>query len=186
MASTIKVAECDAFVMTAIRSQHANTVVVVITLRDCLDEVSWELYEQSYRKLYSLYKRFAIVFDGRQMGLPGVDIIVKKLALLKSLKHRSVGQLATAIVLTEYDIIKSLVSQLVQAGGQAAPFEITTGIHDAANLVGCTLEIQAGRKPREQAAGALTFRDLHSSAIVALFLLKLARFSRHILAAFHK
>jgi hypothetical protein len=130
--STRSLAACDAFstsVALYARGTLSQIHVVTITFSDRAAaefEAAWELYTQTYEAMYATCRRFVLVFDLRYMSIPPIPFILKKIALIKSVKWRTAYQVRFVCVLVKSDFIANVVEQLLAANRQAAPVIITT------------------------------------------------------------
>ena len=158
--------------------------VMIVSLQGGMDQAHWPQYEAAYRRMYATTAAFVLVFDARSFGLPDLAVVQAKMRLMQAMKHRTVCQVAAVVVLTEYDLIKRLVNTLVRAGGQAAPFQITTCPKEAAAIVADHVQAAAGSSVASYKAAhplAPTFGDVDGATLVALVLLRFVLFQRHFL-----
>jgi hypothetical protein len=161
-----------------------GTYVAVLTILPggiTVDE--WPQYEASYRALYEQYPVFVLVFDVRELGIPALQVIRNKIALMQSMKHRTVLQISTVVIITQYEIIKQLVETLMKAGGQAATYAITTNPADAIDYVANSAQAYSGNLvtawSTARAATSPRFGNTDHAALVGLVLMRFIIFMRH-------
>jgi hypothetical protein len=115
---------------------HVVTITYSTDAASLEDE--WPVYTAAYAAAYDACPRFVLVFDLREMHIPPVPFILKKIALIKSYKSRTTCQVRHACVLVQSEFVASIVTQLLAANRQAAPVTITT---DARVLAACIVQV---------------------------------------------
>ncbi len=103
-----------------------ESAVVVISFTGFPADKDMETYAHEYRRVYKLFPKFLTVYDTRNLGLPNVQGIQRAVQLIHSVKSLTMQQVHATLVLTQFDFVRTLVSTLVHAGGQVAPFRICT------------------------------------------------------------
>ena len=157
-------------------------VVAVVSFKGLPSDGDWVLYERAYLSLYRDHNKFIIIFDTRNIDFPTLDVIQNKKVLLQTLKHRTVGQVPAVLVLTQFDIIKQLVLTVIRAGGQAAPFFISTLPEDVVQYATDVATAVSGRNVPHwwrTRPGLVSIGDTDRAVILALVLQQLITFSRH-------
>jgi hypothetical protein len=170
-------------VSKAVAGRGSNcTSVMLVTLSGSVTPTEWQEYQTAYKRMYAETKSFVLVFDARGVTIPDISIVQSKLQLLQQCKHMTVRQVAAVVVVTEYPLIQSLVSTLVRAGGQAAPFKITTSTAEAAAAVADYVQARAGEvvaSYKVTQTHGVTFGQIDGAAIASLVLLRFVLFQRH-------
>jgi len=156
--------------------------VVVYTFEGMPHGAAMDDYERAYLSMFEQYPRSVVVFDTRRIDLPTPEVLLRKLSLLKLVKHRAVCQTLANIVLTDFPLVKQLVMRLAKAGGQTAPFYVCDSPDEVADTVSAACVRYAGRTVPGTPAGGLRFKDLDPAATTALVLVRFVSFMRHFLS----
>ena len=161
------------------RIEAVNDEVVVVKFFDTLSSSEIVAYRKAYQDMYRTRRRFVLVFDTRELSMPTPELFQTKVDLVFNLKHRTLAQVMGVIILTEYELIQHLVMQLIQAGGQAAPFAVVTTVQECARLAVDWLELIHGRTPAAIAACRPLFSETEPAVLVSLLACKFIMFMRH-------
>jgi hypothetical protein len=158
--------------------------VVVIRVLAGIKTSDWPAYRAAYMKVYDTFDHFVIVFDLREVTMSNVDLIPLKKELIQELKPRTTRQVLGVVVVTAYDVIATLVTTLVRQGGQAAPFFISTNLHEAASVASRMANI-IKRVPGCDAEerGVVTYGELSKAAFTVLIFFMFVRMQNHFLRA---
>lgn len=164
----------DAFTIKTIHS-----CVAVVKMHTTPTMAVWEQYETCYKRLYDKYAHFIIVFDLSDMSIPPLDIIEAKRNLIVSLKPRSIRQLFATFVYTPSDTIRSVITAIITAAGQSAPFYAHSNVSALAAQVADHVRILRRLKaPPSSGRKMATWGDIGSlsvSALVVLYFCKCIR-----------
>lgn len=146
----------------------------------------WPEYKRAYKAAFLQHtSRFVLVFDLRDLTMPGFDVIAKKKRLLKWVKPYTVRKMLGVVVLTAYPQVKDIVTGLVRAGGQVAPFYAFTDIQEALVPVGRMVAVIRHQQTPTAAAGqGLTWAQVPFSTVAAVVLVSVIRMLPHVL--FHR
>jgi hypothetical protein len=173
-----------------------NNVVVVISLADLPSADEWDAYERAYVNIYDTLPHFVLVFDLRGMAsLPPLDFIERKRRLLLSLKPRTVCQVLGVIVLTSFEALRFMITGLVTAAGQAAPFYAFVDTRAAAEAAARMANIIQRRRfrvlatstsaPRQQLTWAGVPYGTKVLFVMLLFIRSMHHFLKAMAAAAH-
>lgn len=176
------VATSTSFELHVVNVGGKTPPVALFTFRGLPCGKDWHPYEQAYLSLYRSFPTFIILFDTRNIDFPSLDVIQNVKALLQRLKHRTVSQVPAVIVLTQFQLIKELVLTVIKAGGQAAPFFISTDPDQVVQYAADVATFSSGKNvPRwwQTRPGLVSIRDAGTATILALVLQQFVIFSRH-------
>lgn len=165
------------------RSMHVVTITYSNNSAQLEDD--WEAYTAAYTAAYNACPRFVLVFDLREMHIPPVPFILKKIALIKSFKWRTTSQVRHACVLVQSEFVASIVTQLLAANRQAAPVTITTDVHALAVCIVQVMYASDGTHAPKLPSLAQTQHTLASAGTDTLqiaIILMSTRFICHFLA----
>ena len=165
----------------------ANTIVLV-SVADMSDIASfWALFQQTYLQVYRYTPRFVLMFDLSNIEtLPGFEVIDRMKALLMYLKPRTCLQVIGVVVVTRYETIAQMVTMLVMAAGQSAPFyAYTDRVVAAGTAVRMACVIKGVRVPPQavipQPPTRRTWAQVPPAVTIALLAVQLIRCTRHLL-----
>jgi hypothetical protein len=143
----------------------------------------WPQYEAEYLALYEQHPVFVLVCDVRELGMPDLQVIRNKMELMKSMKHKTVLQITSVVIITQYEIIKQLVETLMKAGGQAATYAITTNPADAVAYAADFAQAYSGNLVKKWSTAHPPthprFGNTDRAALVGLVLMRFIIFMRH-------
>jgi len=142
-------------------------------------------YKQMYTSLYNQMSRFIIIYDTREMDIPSLQLFKEKVNLVSKLKHRTCSQVMGVIVLTEFDFIKTLVSEIMRMSGQAAPFAIVTSVPSCIAKLRHWITIANGKTPPGMEHLVPKFSENPPASSAALLVLRFLQFTRHFLSYYY-
>jgi hypothetical protein len=110
------------------RVQGPTQGVVTVTFTGAPREQDWDDYVAAYTGAFaSATAPFVLLFDLRQLEWDMASIgvfAVRKLALTRALKAHTLRLVQGVVVHTASPVLAALVTALVRAGGQTAPFHV--------------------------------------------------------------
>ena len=159
--------------------------VGLVRIVGMLEPDEMPVYKQMYSAMYDKMDRFIIVFDTREMAIPSLQLFAEKVNLLSKLKHRTCSQVMGAVVLTEFDLIKTLVSEILKMSGQAAPFAIVTSVSSCITQIRQWITIANGKTPPGMEHLLLKFSENAPASSAALLVLRFLQFMRHFLSYYY-
>ena len=142
----------------------------------------WPKYVAAYTNVYDTYDHFVLVFDLQKVTLPPVELITKKLDLVKRMRPRTTRQVAGVVVLTPFEVICKIVTQLMVMNGQVSPCYIVSDPREAARAIarmGSLVQNRPGCDPAE--VRTLRLGELPFGAFVGLIVLTFLRMQTYYL-----
>ena len=149
------------------RSTLPSAIVLITIERLPESDAAWSAYESAYRAMFAQHASIVLVFDTRRIGLPSLQLIMRKRALMAEMKPLTVGIVSKVIILTAHALVRDLVAALLKAGGQTAPFYIATDPAAAIDQVLDMAQILTGA-PLPHTPGQLTRADVGDAAMCSL------------------
>jgi hypothetical protein len=165
-----------------IQVRVTDKCVVVIKFLRQVQPADWMDYAACILQLYHRYTKFVMVFDLRNLDdMPDLDIIRKKQRLLHALKPQTSRQVVGVVVLTPNPIFKDIVTALVRAEGQAAPFYACATPTEAAAVAARLRHVTRGRFDllAPPPPGALKWGDISLSSQISFLVLNFMRIHQH-------
>lgn len=168
----------------SIQTPHPN--ISVIRFHGTFKEEWWPAYERAYLELYEKHDRATIVFDLRAISIDTLSsifpFIMLKKNLMMSLKARTCRMLLAAVILTEHDIVRDLVMQLVKLSGQASLFYAFSNVELATATVARLVAVMNNRRIPQSDPPLLRWKDVSRTHIALLLVAYFIRICRHFLA----
>lgn len=170
---------------SSFRFTWAQPHVLVVTVRRLGDEAEWRAYEQEYTRIFqTATSQFVLVFDVRELALPGLAMIQCKRRLTQSLKHITLRLVLATVVITRPELC-DFIRMVVQTCGQTSPFYPFSTVRDAASRIARLVAIIQNTPGAEHSTMTKTpaWRQMPRAALIALITLKLACSARLLVTA---
>lgn len=148
--------------------QTVGQCVVVLRMWAIPSEAAFPLLAQAYTRLYDKYAHLVVVFDLRGSEVPPLWFLNRVKDLLLGMKHRTCRQLLGAVVLPHHAVVRDIITSLVEASGQVAPFYVYLEPEKVARKAAQLGLLINGVPGVVHAPGNRTFGELSTTALCAL------------------
>lgn len=130
--------------------------VVLLTFAHAMRSADTAAYEEAYAKMYDAAARFVLVFDVRSLHVPSCELIMRQTALIMACKPRTAAQVQSVVVLSASKAVCELITRLVKAAGQSAPFYMCASMEDAHACIVRSIRAMFPISPARQTLRPLT------------------------------